>query len=245
MAAARKSVEGMVICPDRIQAEEAVNRGNVYGLLALIFRAPLSAPVLREVRTPVFQKALLRAGVRLGEDFSTAAEESLRDELTIDYTQLFHGPRNHLPPFESINVGGAGATLNGKAASSVRQFLEASGFFFNEDSDLLPDHLSVELEFMAELTRREGEYWRTGDADSARRSQTRQRLFLDRHLAAWGREFGRKIEQRATSPFYREAGRLLSEFLETEREDLDGRPEDGLFPVGPQPHLSDDSRRIT
>jgi TorA maturation chaperone TorD len=212
---------------NRDMARTAGERGNVYALLAVILRRPISPATLRTIRLPAFAQALSQAGVELGEDFAAAAEDQLLERLVIDFTQLFHGPRGHVPPFESVQTGGRGESLNARAASRVRRFFESAGFEFNDACGELSDHIGVELEFMAELTHREADAWETDDVAALSRCLEDQRDFLKKHLGAWGPELGRSIRDKAQSRLYRGIGQLLAAFLESERVEVDRRLEIG------------------
>lgn len=186
-----------------------------------MFREPLRPPALRAITSEQFLAALDEAGVALGDGFRDAPESELLDELALDYTQLFHGPREHIPPYESVQTGGANAMLNGEAAVRVRRFLEANGLVLKETCHELPDHLSVELEVMAALLEREADALDRCGLTEAERWAEQQRLFLQRHLGAWTADFGRRIARRAESAFYRELGRLLTDYIETEQARLE------------------------
>ena len=223
------------MCSDTISktdalAESARMRAGVYAFLADIFRSPLSAGSLRKIRSSAFFGTLLDIGVELEVGFCSASENVLLDRLAIDFTQLFHGPRDHIVPYESVQIGTDGGTLNGQAARRVRDFMDASGISLNEDCRELPDHISVEFEVMAELLRREAEAIEEPQRHAAAYWETRQREFFDRHLGRWGPKFGDVVAERADTVFYRELGGLMTNFLEVERSLLCRRPEDEAQP---------------
>lgn len=210
------------ICERR--AEEVRIRARIYAFLADVFREPLRLTALRAITSDRFMAALAEAGVELGDGFKNIPESELLDELAVDYTQLFHGPRTHVPPYESVQAGGEIRTLNGEAAVRVRRFLEANGLLLKETCHELPDHLSVELEAMAVLLEREAEALDRRDLMEAEQWAEQWRLFLEGHLGAWMPDFGRQIAQLAESVFYRELGRLLTDYIERELVRLENPP---------------------
>ncbi len=219
-------------------ARTAVERSGVYGFLATVFREPMTAAALKEIRAAAFLDALRRAGVDLGQDFADAPEDALLDELAIDYTQLFHGPRGHIPPFESIQTGRAGASLNDETTERVRRFFESAGLALDADCRELADHVRVELEFMAQLLQREAAARESGDRAAVRRCLEAQRDFLKRHLGTWGPGFAAKVQGQAETRFYGEAARLLRDFLEAERLEIERRlraPHSGVEKAGEMP----------
>jgi DMSO reductase family type II enzyme chaperone len=211
-------------------ANGAQMRAGVYDLLATMFREPLPAATLRSLRDPAMLQGLNEAGMTLDEAFCNDDEAQLQETLAVDYTQLFHGPRNHHPPYESVQTGGEEAELNGDATREVRRFFDAAGLAFDKECRELADHLSVELACMAELAGREAAAREAGDAVQAERRVEEQTTFLDRHLGRWAPAFGKLVEEHAETSFYRQAGRLLAGFIESElatlqadRQPLPGR----------------------
>jgi len=74
-----------------------------------------------------------------------------------------------------------------------------------------PDHLVVELEFMAFLAKKEADAAKRGnDPAPYRRAQVD---FLERRLDQWVSKLDDKIQKRIKEPFYREASSFLREFL--------------------------------
>ncbi len=201
-------------------ANSAQMRAGVYDLLATMFREPLSATTLRPLRDPAMLQALSEAGMGLDEAFRNGDEAQLQETLAVDYTQLFHGPRNHHPPYESVQTGGEEGELNGDATREVRRFFDTAGLACDAECRELADHLSVELACMAELARLETAARETGDAVQVERRVEEQTRFLERHLGRWGPDFGRIVADRAETNFYRQAGRLLTGFVETELTNL-------------------------
>lgn len=201
--------------------------GEVYGFLATVFRCPLTASSLGAIRSPEFVAALADAGVVLDDAFAASPDMTLLDQLAIDYTQLFHGPNGHISPYESVRTAGDGGELNGPAARSVRDCFETSGFAFNPNCGEFPDHIAVELEFMAEMIRREAAAEQCGDA-TARRCRTLRREFFDSHIGTWGREFGEAVSRQAKTCFYGELGRLLVDTLELDGAALQTPADKGL-----------------
>jgi len=223
------------MCPDHISktdalAKSARMRAGVYTFLADVFLRPLSANSLRRIRSSGFFRPLLGIGVGLGEDFCSASEDVLLDELAIDFTQLFHGPRNHIVPYESVQTGTDGGTLNGQATRRVRDFMDETDISLKQDCRELPDHISVEFEVMAELLRREAEALEGPQRNAAGYWETRQREFFDHHLGLWGPKFGKMVTERAATVFYRELGGLMANFLEVEKSLLCRQLDDTASP---------------
>jgi TorA maturation chaperone TorD len=205
------------------QMAGVAERGDLYGFLATLFRAPLNAASLRGIRSPSFLDALATAGVDLNHSFTRQAEEPLVATLAIDFTQLFHGPRGHIAPYESVQTGIDGGELNGSAAAKVAAFLEGAGLTVDREARQLPDHISIELEVMADLARREAKGWEADDGPAVRTCLHQQRDFLVSHLGRWGPEFCRKVQDKAQTAFYGQIASLLGDLLDSEADELDRR----------------------
>jgi TorA maturation chaperone TorD len=194
----------------------AAARAHVYDLLATVFRRPLDARRLELLRAPEMLAAMSAAAIDPGQGFITGDREALLDRLAIDYTQLFHGPVERISPYECIQIGD-GEDLMGAAADQVRRFMAEVGFSVPPETGELPDHISVELAFMAELSRREAEALEAGDPKTAEFAASLQRRFLAAHLGRWAERFARKVCDRSTTPFYAAMAELLSGYIADER----------------------------
>ena len=195
----------------------ATARGYLHDMLAVVFRRPLDATRLESFRNAEMLAAMAAAGINLGKEFAADADCGLLDRLAVDYTQLFHGPGEHIAPYESIQLG-AGDELMGPGAGAVRRFMAEHGFSVAAESGEMPDHISVELAFMGELARREARARVAGDRETLDLVTDLQRRFLDEHLGRWVGRLARKIRREAQTPFYREMAKLLDDFVADEQQ---------------------------
>jgi len=86
-------------------AGTAVERSNLYGFLATVFRKEPSLEFLHNIRQVALLEALEDVGVDLRGDFLDRDDEDLAEELAIEYTRL--GPGKHIPPYEAAQREGA------------------------------------------------------------------------------------------------------------------------------------------
>lgn len=200
--------------------DNARSRANVYWLLATVMKAPLDIRGLRTLRDPAVVQGLAEACVALDDLFLEGDHAVLLETLAVDFTQLFHGPRGHNPPYESVQVALDEPELNSDITLAVNRFYRSAGFDFNDECRELPDHLSVELVFMAELAEREAIAREAGDVAGIKRRVKEQCAFMQAHLGRWAPAFGQLVSNCARSVFYREFAQLLSEFIEAERSAL-------------------------
>lgn len=201
-------------------ARTAVERSNLYGFLASVFREELTTDFLLVIREPEFREALAEAGLSLEGDFFEADLEEQAEELAVEFAALFLGPGGHVSPHESVHIEGGGGSLWGEATSAVKRYIEDAGFSYDEQFHGLPDHISVELKFMSHLVNEEAHAWDENDVDKAANALAFQRDFLDKHLGVWADRFCAQIRERAELTFYREVASLTADFLDSEREEI-------------------------
>jgi TorA maturation chaperone TorD len=132
------------------------------------------------------------------------------ERMAVDYTRLFAGLRagyGLAPPLESLHEDSPDAP--GLAAALQERYADA-GFELCE-TGTAPDHLGVELRFVALLCYLEMQAWQSGRAAEAERLNERQREFLHDHLGRWAPERWRVTAAEAEHPFYRLAAGLAAE----------------------------------
>jgi TorA maturation chaperone TorD len=158
-------------------------------------------------------------GVELGEKFSRLPESTAAEALGLEFTRLFIGPGSHISAHESIftEMDGDASNLWGKKTVEVKNFIETAGLDYEPEFTGIPDHISVELEFMQKLTAWEAEKWTQLDQKSAEYCSTVQAMFLDRHLLCWLPQFCDVVMEQAELPFYRSMAELTRNFMEFER----------------------------
>ncbi len=200
----------------------AGQRSNIYGLLATLYRQEPTCDLLEQIRTPEFLEVLSHWGGELEDDFLNRPEGELLEEMAVEYTRLFLGPGRHVSPHESVHherEDGKWGQLWGASTVEVRKFIEGTGLRYETGYQGLPDHISVELEFLEALTRREEEAWKQDDEEGARRCLDVERRFLDENLLRWVVPFCDKVIAAAELSFYRSLASLTKRFIEFDRQE--------------------------
>ncbi|HUU81746.1 MAG TPA: molecular chaperone TorD family protein [Acidobacteriota bacterium] len=159
----------------------------------------------------------------LVEDYSRGVWQA--ESFLLDYEAMFHVPGGaYIHPFESVyrnyNFASGKARhpiICGSCTQGAARVYEAEGLGLKEGFTELPDHLGVELEFMAFLCRKAAEAIEAGDQDEAAAFRSKQSVFLGKHLLPWIRECLRKMEENASTPLYQCVAGLLRSFLEEEK----------------------------
>lgn len=167
------------------------------------------------------------------------AEAGAAHDLHRAYTRLFLGPgRPIAPPYESAYVEGR---LAGEASTQVAHCYAEAGLqvVCRDDRYELPDHVAVELAFMAHLAAQEER-----DPGQAEEWRERQRRFLREHLTRWLPQFCQDIEASQAHPFYCDAARAAKRLVEEDRARLAGANW-GLVKRYPNIRLRVDGSRCT
>jgi TorA-specific chaperone len=171
-----------------VEQVEAFRTGAGAPLLAALTDDPDLAPAVRAMR-----QALLRAG----------AAKAAAVEIETSFNLLFlglSGPET-VPPYESAHTSEDGRLFQ-QATVRMDALLSSLGMSASGLPAEPSDHVSIELETLAELIRR---------GDEAGRSR-----FVEDHLLVWIPSFCRMAIARDRQGFYGAAARLLGVLVERE-----------------------------
>ncbi len=196
--------------PETAMAELARSRRSSYTLFAAVFARPPDEGRLSSLLSSGVGALAKSMGYGGFEDLPV--NEETIEALAVEYTSLFVGPGPHLSPCESVWRGGGGR-LWGESTVQVKRFIESSGLRFQSDWSDLPDHVSVELEFMGRLCRHEAGLWgaaeRVGDL---RMCLEAEEGFLSEHLLAWVPSLCDQVVE-SSDGYYGQMARLARDFL--------------------------------
>jgi TorA maturation chaperone TorD len=209
----------------RENAAVAGHRSHVYGFLAAVYRQEVNSEMLRRIKAPRFLRVLSDLGVQWGEDLFGKPEQDLLEELAFEYARLFLGPGKHVSPHESVHrreTGEQGGRLWGDSTVEVKRFIETAGFHYDEQYKGLPDHISVELEFMEAVIARERKAWADTDRDKALFCRGIEKKFVQEHMSRWIPAFCDKVSGAGELPFYRAIALLTKRFMDFEMETVAG-----------------------
>ncbi len=204
-------------------------RSNIYGFLAAVYRQELTSELLQQMKDHRFQEILSTLGIELSNGFFKKPEKELLENLAVEYAYLFLGPGKHISPHESVHhkkEGSQSGQLWGELTAEVKRIIEFSGLEYKSEFTGMPDHISVELEFMQHVVQRETQAWEADDDKTALLCLKNEKNFVDEHLFRWIPEFCEKVIKTAESPFYREMARLTRRFIEFEKKELKRFEED-------------------
>ena len=191
---------------------DAATRAAIYHLLARLYVEEVTEPLLAPLREhPSFAAAL-----------PPGADDVLLARLRAEYTRLFV---LNVHPYESAYVE-ADAMLNAGSSQLVASAYAAAGYAPAPTRAVgAPDHIGLELDFVAALAEREAGLAAEAPEVGTRVPRREQARFLARHLASWGPAFALAVGRAARHPFYRELASFTAEFL---LADLDALAPEGV-----------------
>lgn len=221
------------------QMDQAIGRSVGYELLAKCFAYPDDGALdaMREVAATgghLLAEGPLHA---LLESLATTRQVTLERDYATVFT-LTTSP--DCPTFETAYVCRDPAQQTSRMAD-INGFyrswgVDASGTSFR------PDDISVELEFMAFLCRKQAFAAVNMGAPRAGQTARAQRMFLSNHLGRWAPALAAGMQRTAASvSFYGVLGRGLAAWIEDETTLAGARVEDA--PAGPQLPWPDRSER--
>ena len=121
---------------------------NVYFLLARLWNHEVDTSTLRQMMSDQIADAYLQTGGWIPAD--TEVGEALIDSLAIEYCQCFLGPKDHLPPHQSVV---AVSRFQGDCCDSIKEYAKLidAPVLFGEHQQRMVDHAAVLLAMMGKL----------------------------------------------------------------------------------------------
>lgn len=190
---------------------EATGRFTVYSLLATGLAFPTAE------RLELLSSRLLPAAAVLAlpgdlGDALTAARSAAGtdlDEARHHHMRLFPPIASQDAPGYETGYRGDGIFQQAALMADIAGFYRAHGLRAGGSQRERVDHITVELEFMAYVARKETVAIRHGSLVEAEVCRDTSALFLQDHLGCWAPAFGRRAAAVATSPWLREIGHLI------------------------------------
>lgn len=134
-----------------------------------------------------------------GRSMVVPCESAYCDRLEVDFSNGC-GPYFEAPSGKS----GFSGFLYGPSAVEVSKIYLQAGFQLEKEGGVLPDHLSIELEFMG---------WLQEQKDEEKGSQ-----FFKKHLGRWVFRCLEEIDQKTECAFYKELASHCALFLSNEEK---------------------------
>ncbi|HXF82907.1 MAG TPA: molecular chaperone TorD family protein [bacterium] len=141
------------------------------------------------------------------------------DALRAEFTDLLAGPAASCIPCESHYLLAERHEVPLLNAALEREYA-AVGLAWNPKAADAPDHLAVELEYMAFLCGREAHAWERRRVEDAGLALVRQQRFMRQHVGRWAPTFAREL-MATGSRVYAVVGEALEAFIHHDRDLID------------------------
>jgi putative dimethyl sulfoxide reductase chaperone len=167
------------------------------------------------------------------------SEQELED-LLWEYTRLFIGPYKLLcPPWESVYMSPKRLMMQEACDEVVGVYAEMG--LAIDNPDVMPDHIGVELNFLAVLHGKmmSDQGGTSSYVDTAKR-------FLDEHLLRWVPQFTIDMEEAADSALYKSLAEVTRIFImaECDHSDVESVQCGALPRHPPAPYSSDEIGKV-
>ena len=179
-------------------------RSEIYRCLGSAFTLPTEGyfPSIAELRAYATHcETVHPPAASSARELLSAAENDDLNEILVEYSHLFIGPFNiPAPPYGSVYLDEG--RMMGDSTIKAVEFYRESGLELDESFPDVPDHISVEFEFMQHLCHQQ---WKAEVNDDVRiaLSQVRRQLeFATRFLINWLPRFSASILEHTDNAFY-------------------------------------------
>ncbi|MFH2060988.1 MAG: molecular chaperone TorD family protein [Pseudomonadota bacterium] len=144
------------------------------------------------------------------------------DILTVEYTRLFIGPYSlPAPPYGSIYIEKERKVMGDSTMDALKHYqdfgLEIAGSLKE-----VPDHITIELEYLYFLIFKEIESIQFNDPEVTQTYMIEQVSFLTDHLNRWVPDFTKNIVVNSGIEFYRSLANMTKTFIEEDIDFLEG-----------------------
>ncbi len=191
--------------------------GDCYRFLAVCFYLPqkevFAEENLLENLTLSLKKVCPEAApfsMKMGEALPRYSSE----DLSIEYAKLFVGPYElKAPPYGSVYLDRERRVM-GDSTMEVIKAYEEQGLSIDNEFREVPDHISVELEFMYYLTCQEVEALKNAERKKALKWIEPQEAFPNSFLRPWVPDFCTRIKEGTDNEFYRALSDCVLTFVD-------------------------------
>lgn len=188
-------------------------RKKIYSLLSSLFLGPPTHSLLQIIHSDFDNAAKGDLHEFLDQalkDFIGACRMTDAQMLAREYNNLFLIPvGGYVAPYESVFLDErllgnkkVSGLLMGPSAIDVKKWYRQAGMEISDDAKELPDHIGIELRFMAHLCEKELEAETNGDLGLVFKINDTQLGFLETHLTKWIGPFVEKVQSNTKSKFY-------------------------------------------
>lgn len=204
----------------------APERTAVYGFLSAAFSGPPGPERIAAIRggdflasaAEIFSAETLAPLRQLAQSPQPIAE--LERQLRQEFMNLFKVPgAQYVTPYESVfrdarNLEGqpVKGLLMGQSAIDVQQWYRLAALDISPEFKDLPDHIALELNYLAQLCAKEQEFAADGDEAKLRRAWEMERDFLAAHVVSWAGALHDKIKENSQNLYFLAVAEMLADF---------------------------------
>jgi DMSO reductase family type II enzyme chaperone len=145
--------------------------------------------------------------------------------LELEYARLFTAGENILTPLYETEYAMDTIFAKTKELADLNGFYGAFGVQLGKDSNReRPDHVSIELEFMATLLIKEAYARNEGWDDKATVCLDARKKFLKDHIGRWGPTFCTVVKRKTEIEFYKVLAGITLDLINNDLKDLKVKP---------------------
>lgn len=210
---------------------DAASRSKCYEIFSELFYQPNKEELLS--KKILFD--LVDALTDLNPDAKKSAErmnnsisEYEAEQLIVEYSRLFVGPFKVLaPPYGSVYID-SGRILMGDSTLDIIHIYREAGLVFRERFKEVPDHITIELEFLHFITYKELAALHSNNNDDLKKYRKTQVLFMNNFFGKWIFPFCEHILSSTENSYYRNLAECLQQFTRSEMERINNFSENIL-----------------
>lgn len=204
-------------------AQVAQGRSYVYRWLALVFYPP-DRQLLHSLQNRSFLNQMKRATAWLGRDqeilvqhlIITQEKAQHLEQIDHEYERLTGKSIDRVALVESAYRWRDASNPIKDHARITEALQQEYAIYGISTLELDPDHVAVQLEFLAYLSQREAVMWKEAAGEAARQLRRSQRAFLTDHLGRWVPELSKRIHEQMPGSIYAAFANLANTWIQME-----------------------------
>jgi TorA maturation chaperone TorD len=152
-------------------------------------------------------------------DLMQGSADEILQSMQIEYTRLFINTAYEsllAPPYESYYRHDRSLLMHPSTIMDLKYLFQQAGLDLAEESELAPDHIAVEFEFMSYLVEEEHEYRKEEDQAKLDVVLNMQKKIIEAHLNVWIFQFFERISLHSAHPLYKKLSQIGQRFLQNE-----------------------------
>ena len=183
--------------------------------LARLFLREADQELINQLSSDEMLPILKSVGVCLPED--SVSDDELIEALSVEYTSLFIAPGS-MPPYQSVAESGRYLS---EASDRVELFYQKCGYDYRKEyPNLFPDHIGIELSFIASLIEAEIKAIKENDIQRVTDLRFSRKEFFEKHLGSWYLSYFDQLQSGIKHPFYQAVVEFARAFLDEEAENM-------------------------